>query len=226
MATGSHSARAVFLDLDGTLVDSEPHHFAAWRAALLEHDFALDWRTYANECVGHSDPAIAHRLSASLSRPAKVDSLLAEKHSHFVRRCDEQPVLDERVRALLIRYSHLPLALVTSSTRAEVDLMIDPRLQSRVFSAIVCQEDVRHTKPHPEPYLLARSRLAATGGTAFEDSEGGCASALAAGLDVVRVSGHEEFLRVATSLLAQMEEHSCPQEQRHGELEPRTLRRG
>ena len=56
------------------------------------------------------------------------------------------------------------------------------------FNTVVCSDDVRKTKPDPEPYVLAMRNLAVTQGIAFEDSSAGKASARAAGLKVVEVS--------------------------------------
>jgi HAD superfamily hydrolase (TIGR01509 family) len=72
-------------------------------------------------------------------------------------------------------------------------LEIEPALEAagirHCFEVVVGTEDVEHTKPAPDPYLLAMRRLGVGKALAVEDSEAGVASATAAGLDVLRVPG-------------------------------------
>ena len=53
----------------------------------------------------------------------------------------------------------------------------------------MCGEDVRRTKPDPEPYLLAAARLGVppAGCVVLEDSPNGIAAARAAGCAVIAV---------------------------------------
>jgi HAD superfamily hydrolase (TIGR01509 family) len=50
--------RAIIFDCDGTLVDSEPFHYEAWRLALLKHDYELSLEEYLSH-VGKSTQKIA-----------------------------------------------------------------------------------------------------------------------------------------------------------------------
>jgi beta-phosphoglucomutase-like phosphatase (HAD superfamily) len=49
---------AVFFDFDGVLADSEPLHHACWADVLAPVGVALDWDTYARNCIGVSDWAM------------------------------------------------------------------------------------------------------------------------------------------------------------------------
>ncbi len=81
----------------------------------------------------------------------------------------------------------MPNALVTSSERQIMEAVI-PKL-GMTFGATVCAEDVRQSKPAPEPYLLAAELLGVepAGCVVLEDSPNGVAAAEAAGCLVVAV---------------------------------------
>jgi HAD superfamily hydrolase (TIGR01509 family) len=78
-------------------------------------------------------------------------------------------------------------ALVTSSERQIMEAVI-PKLGMN-FGATVCGEDVRQSKPAPEPYLLAAQLLGVEPArcVVLEDSPNGVAAAEAAGCLVVAV---------------------------------------
>ena len=81
----------------------------------------------------------------------------------------------------------IPKALVTSAQRRIMNAVLAST--GLAFAVTVCAEDVRRSKPDPEPYLRAAALLGeAPGGcVALEDSPRGIASAQAAGCPVIAV---------------------------------------
>ncbi|MEM6848203.1 MAG: HAD family hydrolase [Pseudomonadota bacterium] len=79
----------------------------------------------------------------------------------------------------------IPYALVTSSSRREVDLKLEAALLRR-FQVVVSRNDVSRPKPDPQPYLLAAKLLGLTPAVclAMEDSAPGATSAFRAGVPV------------------------------------------
>jgi beta-phosphoglucomutase len=98
------------------------------------------------------------------------------------------PPMPETVRQFLLNDSHLPLGLVTSSGRLEVEPVLESLGVRHRFSTAVFGEDVTRLKPDPEPYLLAASRLGVANPLVFEDSQAGLASARAAGFQAMEVT--------------------------------------
>ena len=86
-----------------------------------------------------------------------------------------------------LRAEGVPLALVSSSYRVLVDAVL-AQLDVR-FDLVLAGDEVRHAKPHPEPYTTACAGLGAAPGGAvvLEDSPAGIQSAEAAGCAVVAV---------------------------------------
>jgi HAD superfamily hydrolase (TIGR01509 family) len=83
--------------------------------------------------------------------------------------------------------AEIPQALVTSAQRRIMDAVLAST--GLAFGVTVCAEDVRRSKPDPEPYLRAAALLGEAAGecVVLEDSPRGIASAQAAGCPVIAV---------------------------------------
>lgn len=177
---------AVLWDMDGTLVDTEP----LWMAA--ETELVTSWGgTWTHEdglgLVGN--PMVA---SAAILRDRGIDLTLAEIIAFLNGRVAEavaertpwQPGARELLTAL--HRQGVPQALVTSSYRE----LADPFARvAGVFDAVVPGDEVRHAKPHAEPYLTAADQLRIDIGACVvvEDSPAGIGSGVASGARVLAV---------------------------------------
>jgi HAD superfamily hydrolase (TIGR01509 family) len=83
----------------------------------------------------------------------------------------------------------MPLALASNSPRSLVDAALVSAQMADTFAVIVTSDDVEHSKPAPDIYLLVCERLglAPADVLALEDSASGVASAKAAGLTCIAV---------------------------------------
>jgi len=202
--------QAVLFDMDGLLVDSEPLWFeveCAVMARLGGTWSAADQQALVGGSLRHSVSYLLDRAAG----PASAQEVARWLVGGMAR------LLAEREAAVLpgaaelygqIRAAGIPCALVTSSERIIMDAVL-PGLAERGirFEVTVCAADVRHPKPHPEPYQLAAARTGADPGwcAALEDSPNGVASAEAAGCATVVVPsllpiGERPGLLVAGSL--------------------------
>lgn len=152
---------AVCFDMDGVLIDTMPLHARAWQDALRRRGLRVSKRLiYAWE--GEPGRVTARRLLSRQGRrvPAgRISELLDDKERLFIRyargiRCDG------RLLALLEELAGraVKLALVTGTSAKEVERMLPERVRRR-FDAVVTADQVRHGKPHPEPYRRALRQL-------------------------------------------------------------------
>jgi beta-phosphoglucomutase-like phosphatase (HAD superfamily) len=88
----------------------------------------------------------------------------------------------------MVRAAGWPTALVTSTHRGLVDVALES-IGAEFFDVVVCGDEVPATKPAPDPYLVAATKLGvpAAGCVAIEDSPAGARSAEAAGCAVLVV---------------------------------------
>lgn len=180
---------AVLWDMDGTLVDTEPSWFAA-ETAIVEAAGGAWSQAQATALLG-SDLLVAaekiRRQGPVDLEPAEIvermlDHVAADVRRALAWRPGARELLGELVKL------GVPCALVTMSWARLAQAVVDA-LPRGTFAAVVTGDDVRHGKPHPEPYLEAARRLDADPGEciAIEDSPTGVASATAAGVPTVAV---------------------------------------
>jgi beta-phosphoglucomutase len=181
---------AILFDFDGVLVDSEPVHFECWQEILETFDMYLDWETYRTHGIGVSDRDLMSMICREAGRPLEVERLLAEyprKKELFLNRMLERQSFSSEVLELLPQLQAYQLAVVTSSGQSEVEPILRHAGIHGMFRTMVYGGDVKKLKPAPDPYLLAVEKLGVRTALVVEDSDAGEASALAAGLDVLRV---------------------------------------
>lgn len=184
--------QAVCFDFDGTLVDSEPIHFAAWQQTLASWDQQLVLNDYLNLYSGTSTQATAAHLIQSFHLPLQADELAAIKTRRFLSLLPiTMPTANPGAEAVLHQMQTLSLrcALVTGSRQQEIQPVLECFGWARYFDVIVTRDDVIQAKPSPEPYLKALSLLnvEAEQAVAVEDSPTGIRSARDAGLKVLVV---------------------------------------
>ena len=195
--------KAICFDFDGTLVDSEHLHYAAWQAELQPFGCSLEKSRYMAQFSGVSTFATAETLIRDYQLPIAIEQLMNQKTARFLTLLQtELPVPMPGAEALLqtIRQTELAMALVTGSYRREIEPVLENLGWRDFFPLIVTRDDVQHAKPHPEPYLTALERLnlSATECLALEDSPTGIRSAHDAGLTVLAVT--TEHTRLAADM--------------------------
>jgi HAD superfamily hydrolase (TIGR01509 family) len=180
---------AVLWDMDGTLVDTEPYWIE--EETLLVAEFGGSWtEADAHSLVGNELVASANYLrdvgGVRLSAEEIIDRLL----DRVTVRVREHTPWRPGARELLAELnSHgVPCALVTMSYQSLAQAVV-ATLPTGTFRTVVAGDDVTHGKPHPEPYLLAATRLGIDPQrcVAIEDSLTGVTSAEAAGVPVLAV---------------------------------------
>jgi HAD superfamily hydrolase (TIGR01509 family) len=183
--------QAAIFDLDGTLIDTEALCNAAGvlACARLGLDVGLP---FFESLAGIHDMERIRLISAHAGRPLDGPAFLQVWDKEVTARiaADGMPMKPGAV-ALLEELAALglPLALATSSRRSQADMKLAAAGLTRFFAVTVTFDDVARAKPAPDPYLRAAALLGAAPSAciAFEDSETGAQSAMAAGLHVVQV---------------------------------------
>lgn len=182
---------AVFFDFDGVLLDSEPVHFECWNEALAPLGVSLDWENHKHLVVGASERAtveVFHRCSGTPRPFEELWAVYELKRELFSRRMERNPPFIPGLRAFFESLANtLPLAVVSSSARCEVEPLLEAAGIRRFLAALVCGDDVERHKPEPDPYLLAARLLGIRSALVVEDSEAGMESARRAGFEALRI---------------------------------------
>jgi beta-phosphoglucomutase len=200
---------SILFDFDGVLADTEPVHCACWAKVLSTIGITLTWDFYSSQCIGIDDRDMLRMLATQKEPPANWDEmwrLYPSKKQLFMARMISEPpfdaALDSFLRGLHGRYR---LAVVSSSSRTEIEPMLSAGGLLQYFETIVGAESVTRYKPAPDPYLLAAERLKVSNPLVVEDSEAGEAAGRAAGFEVLRISKPAEVPAAVGRRLA-----TCP----------------
>lgn len=179
-------ASALLLDLDGTLVDSEPIHRAAYRAYFDARGWEYDEQVLSLFTGRRADDVFANEPG-----PWSGEDPL-ELHRAVVGHVDPnqlpEPVPGGAELVAAAVAAEVPLAIVTSAGPEWVEATVDRLLGvHQHFEVVVTRDDVVDGKPDPSCYRLACDRLQAdpAKAVAVEDSPAGVAAAVAAGIGQV-----------------------------------------
>ncbi len=194
-------AKVVIFDFDGVIVDTEPLHYATFQRILEPEGLRFSWQEYIETYIGFDDrDAFAHAFATQgkMLTPDMLLSLIERKATLF---CE---VIGDGVTPYpgvveLIRHLHghaFPLAICSGALRSDIDPILAMLGIGDCFDIIVTADDVAASKPDPECYRLALSRLlalypghfSASEAIAIEDTPAGISAALGAGLVVCAVT--------------------------------------
>jgi beta-phosphoglucomutase len=206
--------RAVFLDFDGVLVDSEPLHYECWAQVLRPLGIIFSQEDYNARYVGVSNRAMVQDLCSRFGRAGGQDFYEAQYREKKVlyagRSATELRIPADLTSLLLTPTNGLDFGVVTSSNKSEVEpCLIAAGIRDRL-AVLVCDRDVQRLKPEPDPYLKALELLNAQRGEALpagsclvvEDSGPGVESAQRAGMQVLLVRHPDEVARRLQVILA------------------------
>lgn len=179
---------AYLFDCDGTIADSMPLHYIAWRKALGEWNCEFDEQLfYAWGGMPITEIITTLNLRDGLSMPVALVS--ERKESIYYELLPQLKAVPEVLEHIEAQRGQIPFAVVSGSTKESVTASLAALNLLDRFDAMVCAGDYKKSKPDPEPFLLAAARLGVPPGNClvFEDTEMGIQAARAAGMASVRV---------------------------------------
>lgn len=211
--------KAVIFDFDGIIVDTEPIHYRAFQEILVPLGMAYSWNDYITHYMGFDDReafAEVYKSNGQLISEEKLLHLINRKGAIFEKIiCDGVKPYPGALALIRVLSGEIPLALCSGALPSDIEPILKQLNISDAFDVIVTAAEVAASKPDPESYLLAFSRLVTaftdmniTPGEclAIEDTPAGIASANGAGISVLAVTNSypagnlSEAVRIIESL--------------------------
>ena len=198
---------AVFFDMDGLLVDSEPE----WLKSESEITAAYGYQWTSQDqvaCLGGPLSRVGQYMHDKCNQAETPDfftNKLVEVQSEKMRsHTPFMPGAYELVKDL--QKNGVKTGLVSASPRIIVDAVLD-NVGAELFPFSISSDDVERTKPHPDAYLKAAQLTNSAIGNClvFEDSLTGVGAATSSGAWLVAVPhlvhvDESERVRVIKSL--------------------------
>ena len=181
----------LIFDLDGTIADTMPVHFLAYKSIVKEYGIEFTPELFAT--LG-GIPAIGtiqklNELFGTNMSPEEIGhykELEYEKIMHKMKPII--PVID------LVKEYHkkLPMAVGTGGIRRLAWKTLEILGLSDYFEILVASDDISHPKPHPETFLRCAGLMNVEPEKChvFEDSELGMQAAHAAGMKATLVTNY------------------------------------
>jgi len=177
----------IFWDNDGVLVDTEALYFQANREALASMGIDLTRDLFERISIKQG------RSTFALAKDKGIDPETLH-NLHEARNLRYSELLGNGIRVMEGVYETLDrlagklcMGVVTSYRKIHFDLIHKDLKLLEYFDFVITSDDVNHTKPHPEPYLMAleKSGCKPADCLVVEDAERGLSSATAAGIDCI-----------------------------------------
>jgi beta-phosphoglucomutase len=187
-----HQFKGYIFDMDGTMIDSMPWHLKAWEQVVRQLGSNISSENLKKELYG-KNTGVLHRVfgpnrfdeATALRIGIEKEALFRQLYQGHVQPLPGLMDFLQQTKAAQIR-----MALGTAANRANVDFALQNLQLQHFFDAVVSEEDVQVSKPHPETFLLAAERMQVPPSQClvFEDVPKGVEAASNAGMPCVVVS--------------------------------------
>ncbi|XP_020260898.1 haloacid dehalogenase-like hydrolase domain-containing protein Sgpp [Asparagus officinalis] len=186
---------AILFDIDGTLCDSDPFHYEAFREMLLEMGYnngvPITEEFFAEKISGKHNDDIGHFLFPDWEHERAM-KWMEDKEVTFRRLAAEklQPVDGLQKLCKWVKDQGLKHAAVTNAPRVNAEFMLTKLGLDKFFHVLVVGSECERAKPFPEPYMKALEVLKASPEHTFvfEDSVSGIKAGVAAGMPVIGIT--------------------------------------
>ena len=181
--------KAIFWDNDGILVDTERLYFRATQHVLTTVGIRLTKEQYVELFLVQGKGAWQLAADKGVS-PSTIERLRHERNALYSRLLCQEPLVVDGVQGVLdALHGSYVMGIVTSAQPDHFALIHQRTGLLQYFHFVLTASDYTHSKPHPEPYLLAveRSGCRQEECLVIEDSERGLTAAKAAGVRCIVV---------------------------------------
>lgn len=203
--------KSVIFDMDGVITNTMPDHYRSWKTVFKEEGLHV---TYEDIYKREGQPGISsvrelfekYQIVFDEKKAARI---LRKKENLFKEIVKIRFICGARNFLKHLYRRNMRLALVTGTSRHELYQILPASLRD-LFSVVITGNDVKHGKPHPEPYLrsLKGLKIKPSEAVVIENAPFGIRSAKQAGLRclALETSLPKKYLSEADAVFSSIKE--------------------
>lgn len=183
-------SKLIMVDLDGTLFDTKEVNYLAYKEAIAQYGYSIDYEYYCEFCNGRHYMDFMPQITTD---DEKVLSDIHKKKKEAYSKYLSYARLNETLVNILKKCrGEYKEALVTTASKKNTYDILEYFGMLNYFDLVLTHEDVSKVKPNPEGYLKAMQCFNSNPIECiiFEDSSVGIEAAQNAGAQVYVVKGY------------------------------------
>ncbi len=189
--------KAVIMDMDGLLIDSEPFWRIAEIAAFKKVGAVLTDQMLGETMGMRNDDVVRHWLAHFQLKDVNFGQLELDILASVQEQVEASGKLLPGVIETLtfFKKQQLPMAIASSSPMGIIQSVVDTLGIEKYFKVMCSAEFEEFGKPHPAVFLSAASylRVAASDCLVFEDSMNGVIAAKAAKMNCIAIPAQQDY---------------------------------
>jgi HAD superfamily hydrolase (TIGR01509 family) len=181
--------KAFLYDCDGTLADNMPVHALTYIQVAKDKGVTITGEII-DEFAGLPVPAVVQeinkRYNTDFDPEEFAETRLKLYHDEYI---DRLTPVEHVVEHLKAHVGKVRIAVVSGGTRDAIEKTLKVLGIDHLVETLVCAGETERGKPSPDPFLAAAHKLGVDPKDClvFEDGAAGVQSAIAAGMDWVRI---------------------------------------
>lgn len=182
------NTKGLIFDMDGTLADSMPIHFKAWRLTAAENGFEYTEKQFF-DTAGMPTLKIIPLINKELGLNLNIEEFSRRKEELFLENIGDVKLIEPIADIVKQYYNILPMSIGTGGKKEIAKLILKMLGFNKYFDIIVSAEDVENHKPFPDTFLKCAElmNIPPEFCQVFEDGEMGIIAAKKAGMIVTDV---------------------------------------
>lgn len=184
--------KGIIFDMDGVLIEAKEWHYEALNKALRLFGYEISHYAHLTTYDGLPTKRKLQMLSKEMGLPIKlhnfINELKQEYTMQYIYSCCRPNFVHEYALSRL-HGENYKMAVASNAVRNSVETMIQKAHLTPYLQFLLSNEDVNKSKPDPEIYISAISKLGFRPEECLiiEDNENGIKAAQASGAHVLRV---------------------------------------
>ena len=183
--------KGIIFDMDGTIVDSLPYHYKAWKIFFKENkveNFSKKLKDYKGG--GTLDLMTAVYGNKYSRKELKIMTDDKEIIFREIYKNNVVPIMGFMDMFELIKSKNILVGLASNAIRKNVKMILSELKIYEKFDSIICGDEVKRGKPDPEMFdeTVDRFNLKKEECLIFEDSVEGVSAAVNSKVDVVGIT--------------------------------------